>query len=140
MLASIRMSDGLIKLRRAALIALYGGAIVSEGLMLYAGRRNTHLLITILFIGWVLGPYLALVLADCFSKTWTIPARAAVYWLMIVVTLGSLAIYINDVLDPPKAKGAFVYVAVPIASGILIVIVVAAAALCHNRWIRWRSP
>jgi biotin transporter BioY len=82
---------------------------------------------------WVLAPFLALVLADAISKRWPVLVRTTLYCLMLVLTLGSLAVYINDALRPRKAQAAFVFVAVPLVSWIVIAVAVAVAALVSRR-------
>lgn len=124
-------------LRRAALIAVLVGAVGSLGLMLRAGRHTPRFLL-VLFVFWVLGPFVALVWADVVSKRWSMPTRKTLYRVMLVVTLGSLAVYGNDAVNPPKAKAAFVYVAVPLASWLLIAIAVPMAAFLSARQSRCR--
>lgn len=111
------------RLRAAALIAVLAGAAGSIGLMLRAGQRSPRILL-VLFAIWVLSPFVALVLAHVVSKRWSVPTRATLYSVMLVATLGSLAIYGEDALRPRKAQPAFVYVAVPPASWLLTAIVV----------------
>jgi hypothetical protein len=53
--------------------------------------------------------------------------------MTLVITVGSLAIYLQRVLRPPRTTGAFVFVAVPVASCLLAAIVVAVAALLTRR-------
>jgi len=120
-------------LRAAALIAVPAGAVGSLGLMLHAGRHNDSRILLILFALWVLSPFMALVLANVVSKRWPVHTRAALYSVMLVLTLGSLAIYGDVALGPPRAKTAFVFVVVPPASWLLIAIVVPAAALISGR-------
>ncbi len=117
-------------LRVAALIAVLAGAVGSVGLMLRAGQRTPRLLL-VLFVIWVLSPFVALVLAHVLSKRWSVLTRATLYSVMLVITLGSLAAYGADVaFGPPKAKAAaFVFVVVPPVSWLLIAIVVPLAAL-----------
>src|SRR5206468_419698 len=79
-------------LRGAALIALVGGAAGSFGLMLRAGQRTPRFLL-VLFAFWVLSPFVAFVLADVLSKRWSVAIRAALYSVILVVALGSVAIY-----------------------------------------------
>ena len=123
-------------LRAAALIAVLAGAAGSFGLMLHAGRRNDSRILLVLFTIWVLSPFVALVLADVVSKRWSVLTRATLHSVMLVLTLGSLAIYGDAALGPPRAKAAFVYVVVPAASWLLIAIVVPIAALISGRLSR----
>ncbi len=120
------------RLRAAALIAVLVGAVGSVGLLLRAGQRTPRLLL-VLFFFWVLSPFVALVLAHAVSKRWSVLTRATLYNVMLVVTLGSLAIYGYDALRPRKAQAAFWYVLVPPASWLLIAIVVPIAALISGR-------
>jgi hypothetical protein len=123
-------------LRAAALIAVLAGAAGSLGLMLHAGRRNDSRILLVLFTIWVLSPFVALVLADVVSNRWSVLTRATLHSLMLVLTLGSLAIYGDAALGPPRAKTAFVFVVVPPASWLLIAIAVPIAALISGRLSR----
>jgi len=120
-------------LRTTALISVWAGAGGSFGLMLYAGRNNDYLVLMILFTVWVLAPFIALIFANLAYKRWSVLARTALYRVMLVIALGSLAIYIEDALGPQGARGAFVFVAVPLGSLLLIAIVFAIAALMSRR-------
>ena len=122
-------------LRAAARIAVLAGAAGSLGLMLRAGQRTPRFLLLI-FVVWVLSPFVALGWADGVSKRWPVLTRAALYGVMLVVTLGSLAIYGDDALGHRRAQAAFVYVVVPPASWLLIAIVVPIAAFISGRLSR----
>jgi ACR3 family arsenite efflux pump ArsB len=120
-------------LRRASLVAALAGAVGSIGFMLYAGRRNHSLLLPVLFTIWVLSPFVALGFAHLASKRWPVLTQATLYSLMLVLAPGSLAIYGHAALHPPKAQAAFVFVAVPPASWLLMAIVVPVSALISRR-------
>jgi hypothetical protein len=122
-------------LRAAALIAVLVGAVGSVGFLLRAGQRTPRLLL-VLFVLWVLSPFMAVVLADVVSKRWSVLTRATLYCVMLVLTLGSLAIYGDDALRPRRAQAGFVFVVVPLASWLLIAIVVPIAALVSRRLSR----
>ena len=111
-------------LRAAALIAVLVGAMGSVGLTLCAGRHNHSLILMALFAVWVLSPFMALVWANVVSKRWSALTRATLYSVMLVLTLGSLAIYGDVALGPPRAKIASFFLVVPAASWLLIAIVV----------------
>ena len=129
-----RLEGGLRGLlHAAALIAVLVGAVGSVGLMLYVGRHNDSRILLVLFTLWVLSPFVVLVLAYMISKRWSVLTRAALYTVMLVLTLGSLTIYGDVALGPPRAKTAFVFVVVPPASWLLIAIVVPIAALISGR-------
>ena len=57
-----------------------------------------------LFAVWVLSPFIALVLANMISKRWSVLIRATLYTVMLILTVGSLAIYGDVALGPPRAK------------------------------------
>lgn len=119
-------------LRAAAQIAVVAGAVGSVGLMLRAGQRTPRLLL-VLFVVWVLSPFVALAWAHTVSKRWSVLTQAALHGVMLVVTLGSLAIYGHDALRPRTAQAAFVFVVVPPASWLLTAIVVSIAELISRR-------
>jgi hypothetical protein len=99
------------------------------GLMLHAGRRkHSPRLLLALFAIWVLSPFVALIFANIASKGWSVITRATLYSVMLVLTLGSLAIYGDVALAPLTAKTVPVFVIVPPASWLLIAIVVPIAA------------
>jgi hypothetical protein len=120
-------------LRTATLIAVVAGAAGSLALMLHAGRRNNSRILLVLFTIWVLSPFVALVVADVVSKRWSVLTRAAPHSVMLVLTFGSLAIYGDVALGPPRAKTAFAFVVVPPASWLLIAMALLIAALISGR-------
>ena len=123
------------RLRAVALIAVVAGAVGSIGLWIHA-TQHPPLTIVVLFVIWVLSPFVALLLADVVSKRWSVLTRATLHSVMLVVTLGSLAIYGYDALRPRKAQAAFWYVLVPPFSWLLIAVVVPIAALISRRMSR----
>jgi ACR3 family arsenite efflux pump ArsB len=114
--------------RAAALIAMLAGAAGSIVLLFHASQRRPPLLM-IIFVIWVLSPYVALIFANALSGRWSVPTRALLYGVMLVVAPCSLAIYGDDALRPRRAQAAFVYVVVPRASLLLIALVVPTAVL-----------
>lgn len=111
------------------LISVLIGALGSLGFMLYAGRRNNSRLLLGLFALWVISPFMALVLGYVLSKRWTVFTRATLHGLMLVLAVGSLAIYGYVALMLPTARTTPVFVIVPPASCLLIAIVISVAAL-----------
>jgi len=129
-----RRPDGVLLsfLRAAALTALPAGALGAVGLTLRAGRTAPRLLL-VLFILWVLSPFVALTWAGLTSKRWSVLTRAVVYCLTLVIALGSLAVYGGVVPPPAGSPRAFVYVVIPLASWLLIAVIVLMAALIPGR-------
>jgi hypothetical protein len=72
-------------------------------------------------------------LANMVSKRWSVLTRATLYTVMLVLAVGSLAIYGDVALGRPRTKVAFVFVVVPPASWLLIAVVVPIAALISGR-------
>jgi len=86
--------------------------------MLYIGRRNPSFLLLVLFTGWVLSPFVALLLAHRVANRWPVPGRA-LDALALFLSLGSLAIYTTVfVTSPPKP--AFWFLVVPFGSWLLL--------------------
>jgi dienelactone hydrolase len=122
----------------AALLLPVAGAVGSVGLMLRAGQRNESRILLALFAIWVLSPFVALVLANMISKRWSVLTRATLYGVMLILTVGSLAIYGNMVSTPPGSKLAVPFLVVPMGSWLLITIVTPIAALLSRRLSRFR--
>ena len=119
-----------------ARVAVVVGAAGSVGIMLRVGHRGGSAIpaiLVVLFTGWVLSPFAALVLVDIVSKRWSVLAKATLYSVMVIVTLGSLAIYADVVLSPPRPKPAFMFLVVPLGSWLLMMIVFPIAAWVSGR-------
>jgi len=120
-------------LRVVALIAVVAGAVGSLVLMLRAGRSTPRLLLVV-FVIWVLSPFVALLWANMVSKRWSVVTRTTLYCVTLVVTLGSLAFYGElVVVKPPGSANAFLFVVVPPGSWLLMTIVVPIAAFISRR-------
>jgi hypothetical protein len=122
-------------LRPVALIAVVAGAVGSVGLMLWVSHRNPSRVLILLFLIWDLSPFMALLLADMVSTRWSIITRATLHVVMLVLALSSLALY-ADVVLRPRPQPAFMFLAVPFGSWLLMMIVVPMAALISRRLSR----
>ena len=132
-----RSEHGFLRLLRSvAPIAVVVGAVGSLILTLYAGRGSHSHILQTLFALWVLSPFVALVFANMVLKRWSILFGTTLHALILIVSGGSLVIYLNDVLNPPTLKRAFVFVVVPLASWLLIAIVALIVALRSRRLSR----
>src|SRR5258707_15858793 len=98
-------------LRTIALMTMLVGAVGSLGLMFYAGRHNKSIFLLVLFAGWVLLPFIGLVVANVLARRWSVLTRVTIYILMLVITLCSLIGY-SGVLSPPGTKPAAVFLIV----------------------------
>jgi hypothetical protein len=102
------------------------GGVGSVGLTLYAGRHSDSRLLVALFAIWVLSPFIAVITA---SRRWPTVARTPLYGVSPVLTLGSLAMYLHPAWRPSGSGAAFVFLVVPLASWLLLTIIVGTAAL-----------
>src|SRR2546423_10095486 len=91
-----RMKDekggALTGLRFTALIALVTGAAGSLGLWIHAAKHPPPLLV-VLFVVWVLSPFVILGIGHVVAKRWAPSTQAALYWVTLLVTVASIAIY-----------------------------------------------
>ena len=123
-------------LRAVAIIVAVVGAVGSVALTLYVGRHNPSRILLSLFVIWVLSPFVALVCASAVSKRWPVLTRATLYGVMLVLTLGSLAIYGDVAFGPARATPAFAFLVVPLVSWLFIAVALAVAALISRRLAR----
>ena len=105
-------------MRTAGLAATVLGACGSVALTLYVGRHSPPVLVPV-FVLWVLSPFVALAFAGVYSTRWSARVRAVLYWTMLIVAAGSLAIYATRAFGPPRPQGAFAFVVVPAASWVI---------------------
>jgi hypothetical protein len=89
-----------------ALIAVAAEAVGSLGLMFRADQYTPGFLL-VLFVIWVLSPFVALAWANVLSKRWPVLMRAALYGVTFLITLGSLAFYGKLVLPPAGFAARF---------------------------------
>jgi len=96
-------------------LAVLAGAAGSLGFTLYTSRNNTSVWLILLFVGWVVSPYIGLLLVNIVSNRWPLLERLSLYGLMLLVTVGSLVMY-SGWWNPPGATPAFVFLMVPLLS------------------------
>jgi hypothetical protein len=105
----------------------------SVALTLYAGRNNNLPLLMILMSGWVFAPFMGYALASRYSRGRATSTRAALDGIIVLVAVVSLLIYTRGALRPLASKPAAVFVAVPIAAWLLMLVGVALTALISRR-------
>jgi biotin transporter BioY len=86
----------------------------------------------VLFTTWMLSPFVGLLLANKISKRWTVLTRVTLYWLMIVLTIGSLISY-SGAFSPLVTKPAFKFLVIPFISWLLIVTVIPIVSRLSNK-------
>ena len=119
-------------LRVAGVAALFVGAAGSIGLFFHASEHPPPLLI-VLFLIWILSPFVALGAIEMISKRWSVVTRSTLYVVMLVVAFGTLAVYGYDAIARRTARAAVVYVLVAPMSWLLIAIALSSAAIISRR-------
>ena len=124
--------SGLLHL--VALVTTVAAAVASVALQLYVGRRSPQHLVLLLIAGWILSPFVALVLLNLLAKRWPTFPQRALQCVMLLVSLASFAIYSIAVVRPLASKPpAFLFVAVPPGSLLVAAITLATAWLISRR-------
>jgi uncharacterized membrane protein YhaH (DUF805 family) len=126
-------TGGFALLRALALVVTAAGAAGSLGLMFRFGNRQPSWILIAMFTIWVSSPFAGLVLADVVAKRWRAVPRAALHCLMLLLPVGSVAMYGGLVAMPPGASPAAVFLVVPFVSWALLAIVFAVASAASRR-------
>jgi hypothetical protein len=116
----------------AAVLTVLIGAGASIGFTIYTGRNNPSFLLILLFAGWVVSPFIALLLINTVSRRSELFNRFLLYNLMMFITLGSMLLY-SGLWSPPGAKTAFVFLVTPLLSWSLMGTILLAAKLSPSR-------
>ena len=112
---------------RIATVVAAIGSILAMLRIGFRGDATVPTLLLVLFIGWVLSPFLALLAADRVSTRWAGQPRTALRWLMLLIPLASVALYGYAALRPPSPKPASTFLLVPLGSWLGLVITLAIA-------------
>ena len=119
-------------LRLTAVVALVLGAAGSLGLWIRAAQHPPPLII-VLFVVWVLSPFVILGIAHVAAKRWAPSTQAALCWVTLLVTVASILIYADDAVGHRPAHPAFVYVAVPPVSWLVSAVAIGLGARIARR-------
>ena len=120
-------------LRTVALILLAIGSIGTLFFMLKTGRNQKSIILIGLFTVWVLSPFVGLFIANQVTSIWTVITRQLLYWLMTGLTIVSLIAY-SGLVKLPYKKPAFIYLAFPFVSWLVILsIFLIAKKLSHKK-------
>lgn len=107
-------------LRRAALVVLTSGAVLSIVFMLRAGRHNQSVILVTLFFVWVLSPFIGLFAAYSRARTWPANKLLILYCFMLLVGVVSVIAY-SGKFNPGGMKTAAPFLIIPLVSWLLIV-------------------
>jgi hypothetical protein len=105
--------------RSLALGVSTAGALGSFALTLQAGAHNGSVILTLLFLVWVLSPFIVLIISCVLSKQWTSRARISLYILMMIIPIATLLFY-GGLLSFSGVKPAFVFLVIPFISWIFM--------------------
>ena len=119
-------------LQTTALIVVLVGAAGSLYFLYSAGREQKSIILLGLFTAWVLSPFVGLLISNKISNRWTALARALVYWLNIVLAIGSLVAY-SGAFNTPETKNAFIFLIFPMISWLFIVTIFLIARKISNK-------
>lgn len=108
--------------RRMALHALVLG-VVGSIILLFLQGRDTPPVLLFTFIGWVLSPFMGLLLAGRVSGRWSDQARFRLLRAMIVIPNVSVIVYGYDVLVGFGTRPAFMFLMVPLVSWAVVAFV-----------------
>ena len=123
----------LPRLRLLAMSACVLGAGASLVFMYQVGHRQRSFALVLLFTVWVLSPFVALLAGAGMSPSWPVPIRAALFGVMVAVSVLSPAIYGVVALGPPRPQPAFAFLVVPMAAWCLGAGALAVTALFAGR-------
>ena len=108
-------------LRVMAIIILFAGGVVSAWFTYDAGKDNHSLLLKILFLIWILSPFVALIRIYSISGQWSAIRRGIVYNLMLFVAFVSMVAYSGE-WNLPGMKPAFLFLLVPLFCWALMIV------------------
>lgn len=111
-------------LRKVSLISIAVASTGAFGLTMYVGRNNPSLALMMMFMMWVLSPFVAALIVDTKWEQWTGVRRESLYALMILISVVSLVVFSFVAFGPPMAKPAAPFLLVPAAEWILVAAVV----------------
>jgi hypothetical protein len=95
------------------------GALGSLALTIRAGKNNPSILLIAMFCGWVLSPFVALVVGIWRYKILNSRSRLCLLTLVGIVTALSLMGY-GGLFNRPGTKNAFVFLVIPIFCWMLL--------------------
>jgi tryptophan-rich sensory protein len=113
--------------RGAALMSVLLGAAASLGLMLWVGRHNKSLLLVLIFTVWVASPFAGLLWVHSNAKRREVSRQRSTYGLMLLISLGSIAVYAAAIFLMHLAKPAAPFLVVPAVSWVLVAILLGRA-------------
>lgn len=108
---------------------LAAGALGSLAMMFYAGRQQPSWILMALFTIWVASPFAGLAAAEARARQWSAKSARDLRGAIVVVAVGSLAVYGVNAVRPFSPRAATIFLIVPAATWLLSAIATAVAAV-----------
>jgi hypothetical protein len=125
----IARSHAACRLQNSVVLITIACWVGSLCMMAITGHRNPSTVLLGMFALWVSLPFLALLWASGRSYPWPSRVRTALYVMMVVVSVASLAIYGRVAFGPPAGPPARAFLLVPPASCLVSAVVLLVAGM-----------
>jgi hypothetical protein len=116
-----------------ALLIVFAGTAISGVLVLTAGRRNHSIFLRVIFLVWVLLPFISMVVVFLISGQWVLSSQRRACWLVLVLSVCSLFAYI-DLPGIAGTRPALVFLVTPAVTDIILILT--AISLSKNKFSR----
>jgi uncharacterized membrane protein len=113
----------LVLLKTASRLVLLIGTAVSLFLVIHAGHKNASVILPLLFVIWVLSPYIGLLITIRISKVWQASSRTILHYLVISFTICCVIAY-SGILTPSDVKPAAIFLITPLLLWVAIAITI----------------
>ena len=104
------------------MLCLLVGAAISLGTRYWVGRHNSSVVLLLLFTLWVASPFAGMAIVHHLARNWPGKRQVVTYSQIRNLSLGSAFLYVLIVAVKHLSKPAGPFVAVPVASWILMAI------------------
>ena len=121
---------------KSAAFGLAIAGITSLALMVHAGRHQRSVILILLFVGWVVSPFLGLLYGYLSSRDWSSSARRTLHALTLAVVFICPGIYALAAFGYTNLKMGFVFLVVPLACWVLIGLLFCVALLSSRNSLR----
>jgi thiol:disulfide interchange protein len=105
---------------------------ISVSLVWLAGRTSPQPVIILLIGVWVLVPFVMFAATSRMSRRWPVPVRLALHVTIWIAIVASLTAYALD-LRPAGSPAGFLFVALPPATTLAVIIIVGITTLIARR-------
>jgi hypothetical protein len=114
-----------------ALLIAFAGAAVSGVLVLTAGHLDHSIFLRLIFLVWVLLPFISMVVVFLISNQWMASSRVRACWLVLILSVCSLFGYI-DLPGVAGTRPALIFLVIPPLT--CIILFLTAMSLSKNKF------